>query len=719
VKIRTDDLGLHDLELEHPAPDSTRNFAAEGSHALRRRWLLALKVGIAAGLLAAVAVWFGLPQQFVATAVLRVSAGESNVLLLNPNRDASSTFDIYKRTQRQLLRSPVVLTSALQRESIAHLPLLTGQVDPLAWLQQIVSVTFPDDAEIMLVSVRCEDRHTAEAVANTVARVYLDDVVYAEHQGKMTRLADLQKAYTEIETNLRKKRSDLHQLADALGTGDSEALTLAQKNTLQEYSALWTQLNQVESELKRAERARQLSNGANSGGQDAVHPVSDAELELAASADAAISSLERESTGLQRRIDETHRNMQPGIGYTTQYLTGYQNEIGRVQWRMEARKRALHQELSARKRAIAEANAQSIETSVVVLESQQKDLAARVAVLRAEAEKFGRSSVDVELMRAEIKAMDDLRDRIQRELHETGIEVATAKSRVMLLSPATMPQDDDRQRRAGFCAGFGGLGLFGGAILVVVWDLRRRRLNTVQEVADALRLPVLGTVPRMLGLHEQDRLHLGLEDAVDGIAARLVFSPSDEPQQVVLVTSASSGEGKTTVAVNLATSLAAMGRPTVLVDFDLRRPALHNIFDIDLDPGVGAVLSGQVEPLAAVVPTSVENLSLLPGGVWGHRGLSGRHDELVKKIVDALRTSFVYVVIDAGPVLPIVDTRVLARHADGVIISLLRDVSEIPRVSTACELLRSFDVRILGAVMIGTPEEADFSRSATVMQISA
>jgi polysaccharide biosynthesis transport protein len=718
-EIRTEDLGLHDLDLGHPSSHSMRDFVAEGRHAIRRRWVRALTVGGAAGLLAAIAFWFGLPQQFVATAVLRVSADEPNVLRLNPNRDASSTFDIYKRTQRQLLRSPAVLTSALQRETIAHLPLVARQADPLAWLQQIVSVTFPDDAEIMLVSARCEDRQTAEAVANTVGRVYLDDVVYAEHQGTMTRLADLQRAYTEIETNLRKKRSDLHQLADTLGAGDTEALTLAQKNTLQEYSVLWAQLNQVEFDLKRAQRTRQFREGADSGGKNAAYPVSDAELEIGASADPAISSLERELIGLQGRLDETRGIMQAGIGYTTRYLDGYRNEMERVRKRMTDRKKTLRQELSVRKRAIAEANAQSIETMVVVLDSQQQDLAARVAALRKEAEKFGRSSIDVELMRAEIKAMDDLRDRIQRELHETSVEVTAAKSRVMLLSAATTPQDDDRGHRAGFSAAFGGLTLVGSALLVVVWDLRRRRLNTVQEVADTLHLPVLGTVPWVAGLRKEDRVHCGLKDAIDGIAARLVFSPSDEAQQIVLVTSAASGEGKTTVAVNLATSLAAMGRPTVLIDFDLRRPSLHSLFDIDLSPGVAGVLDGQVEPLAAIVSTSVRNLSLLPAGAWDHRGLGGRHDELIKRIVDALRPAFGQVVIDAGPVLPNVDTRVVARHADGVIISLLRDFSEIPKVSAACDLLRSFDVRILGAVMIGAPEEESSNHSATIESESA
>jgi MinD-like ATPase involved in chromosome partitioning or flagellar assembly len=162
--------------------------------------------------------------------------------------------------------------------------------------------------------------------------------------------------------------------------------------------------------------------------------------------------------------------------------------------------------------------------------------------------------------------------------------------------------------------------------------------------------------------------------------------------------------------MGLATSLAGMGQKTVLVDFDLRRPTLHDMFDVELGPGVGGILDGQREPLDAVLATSVENLFLLPAGAWGQRALSRLNDEQVRRIVGELRAAFVHVVIDSGPVLPMVDTRVVARHADGVILALLRDVSEIPKVNLACELLRSFDIRILGAVMIGAPGEVYYTR---------
>ncbi len=701
VQMRTDDSLLQDLGLEVAGTPSTRNLATEAGHAMRRRWLAALFIGPVFGCIAAVGVWYTVPRQYTATSVLRISMDQANVLDLGKNGEGASSFDVYKRTQRQLLRSPAVLRAALQRKNLAKLPLVTQQLDPLTWLQNLVIVTFPDEAEIMNVSVRCEDRQAAELLVDTVVQVYLDDVVYAEQSEKRRRVSSLQKAETETEMSLRRKRSDLRQLADTLGTGDSEALTLAQKNTLQEYTAVWSQLKQVEWDLKRAQHARQIRNGPGPAAPDAGVSVSDLEVETAAFTDSGIAAAKVQVERLQTRIDEYRATLTPAVA--AEYIAGCQADMERARKSIADRKIALRKELAYRKESLAQANNQSLGMSVELLAAQQKELEAKVGGLRKDAEKFGRSSIDVELMRAEIKTLEQLNDRIQREYHAASIEIANDKARVVLLSAATTPQNDDWNRRLAMSASSGGIGVFGSCVLVVLWDLRRRRLNGSHELANVLRLPILGSVPRVGRSRGGDQSDSQFEHAIDGIAARLIFSPSEESQQVILVTSASAGEGKTTVAVNLATSFAGMGRKTVLVDFDLRRPTLHNMFDLDLAPGIGGILAGQVEPLDAVHATTVENLFLLPAGPWGHRRLSGRNDNQVERIVSELRAAFVQVVIDAGPVLPVVDTRVVARHADGVIISLLRDVTEIPKVSAAYELLRSFNVRILGAVMIGVP----------------
>ncbi len=587
--LRRGDLTIGEVSLDAAPFAPERNLLGEASHALRRRWLAASVVGLVLGSVGAVAAWSSVKSLSTATAVLRVAMGQSTILEQGQNHDGSTAFEVYKRTQRQLLRSPGVLTAALQREAVARLPLVTQQIGTLSWLQNAVNVTFPDEAEIMQVSFTCEDQRTAETLTDTIVDVYLQDHVYGEHQEKLNRINTLQKAETETEASLRKKRSGLRELVDTLGTGDSEALTLAQKNTLQEYSILWTQLNQVEFDLKRAQRSRQAREHAGQSVPGSNVTVTNAEVEAAALTDPSIVSAKAELDRQQAHIDEAKKTMFGAA--EKEYVSSYQANVERMRKKIDSRKIALRREVAAQKENTALATDQLSAASVEVLQSQQKELSVKVATLRAEADKFGRSSVDAELMRAEIKALDDLRSRIQKELEEANIEINTLKSRVVKLSPATTIPSDDHKRRRMLSAGFGGAGFAAGCALVVLWDLRRRRLNTMHEIADSLRLPLLGTVPHVWRPQGNDTsAHPAFEEAIDGIVARLVFSPS-ESHQVVLVTSAVAGEGKTTVAVNLAVSFAGMGRKTVLVDFDLRRPMVHNIFDVDFAP-----VSGQCSP---------------------------------------------------------------------------------------------------------------------------
>ena len=123
------------------------------------------------------------------------------------------------------------------------------------------------------------------------------------------------------------------------------------------------------------------------------------------------------------------------------------------------------------------------------------------------------------------------------------------------------------------------LGLFLPVVAITLWDTRRQRINSSAEVRERLGIPVIGAMPiiptrvlRHLGSpSKRNQLwQLRLTESVDGITARLLRRAELEQRRVVMVTSAVSGEGKTTLAAQLAMSLARAGRRTVLVDFDLR-----------------------------------------------------------------------------------------------------------------------------------------------------
>ncbi|MGB4726921.1 MAG: CpsD/CapB family tyrosine-protein kinase, partial [Thermogutta sp.] len=200
-------------------------------------------------------------------------------------------------------------------------------------------------------------------------------------------------------------------------------------------------------------------------------------------------------------------------------------------------------------------------------------------------------------------------------------------------------------------------------------------------------------------------------EAVRIVAARLVRESQDERLKVIMVTSAVAGEGKTTLAAQLALSLAQIGKKTLVADFDLRRPAIHDVFDVPISPGVSEVLRGEVSLQDAVRATSVENLYVLPAGYWSPHRLAVLANGVVGATFQQLREDFDFIIVDGTPVLPVADTRFISTHTDGVVLSVIRDYSRTPLVRSAKQILESFRVRVLGTVVTGSTEEVYHSYS--------
>jgi Mrp family chromosome partitioning ATPase len=130
---------------------------------------------------------------------------------------------------------------------------------------------------------------------------------------------------------------------------------------------------------------------------------------------------------------------------------------------------------------------------------------------------------------------------------------------------------------------------------------------------------------------------------------------------------------------------------------------LHQVYQVPIGPGLGELLSAreQGEFGEYLQETMTENLWLIPAGAKRHGALAELSDERVAELFQEFKEHFEFIIVDGPPVLPVVDTRLVARHADGVVMSMLRDVSELPKVKSACQLLQSYRVQILGGVVIG------------------
>lgn len=239
-----------------------------------------------------------------------------------------------------------------------------------------------------------------------------------------------------------------------------------------------------------------------------------------------------------------------------------------------------------------------------------------------------------------------------------------------VVDPAQLPTAPVQPRPPLIIAAGLFLGLLGGVALVIALERWFARIETAEEAADVSGLPVLGHIPRHRALRRRslvwdDPELVEMQEAVRALRTTLEFSV-DFGHAVLQVTSAGPGEGKSTIAANLAVALAGVGVPTLLVDADLRRPRQHEIFDVPNDRGLSTLMAihgSHVTPVA----TEYENLSLIPSGPPPPSPTEMIHVRF-ESALRHLRNLRSVLILDTPPVLAVSDARLIASRADRVIV---------------------------------------------------
>lgn len=252
--------------------------------------------------------------------------------------------------------------------------------------------------------------------------------------------------------------------------------------------------------------------------------------------------------------------------------------------------------------------------------------------------------------------------------------------------------------------GFGIGAVLGLAILFVI-DRLDDRIESFMEFRSSFKENLLGQIPREdskgeLALLQPDDSRHALLECFRTLRSSIIFLPVDGVRpKTLLVTSATPGEGKTTISSNLAISLAFSGAKTLLVDGDLRRGRLHEVFGIDGDvDGFSKVLQQRVPWREAIIPTHINNLHVLPRG----KPLAHPSEHFLSKIADQFLqetySQFDYVIFDSAPVMAADDALSFAPKIDGTIFVLRFSASSSRLSRKALDLLIQRQVNLLGVV---------------------
>ncbi|MEJ2887904.1 polysaccharide biosynthesis tyrosine autokinase [Actinomycetospora aeridis] len=249
---------------------------------------------------------------------------------------------------------------------------------------------------------------------------------------------------------------------------------------------------------------------------------------------------------------------------------------------------------------------------------------------------------------------------------------------------------------------------YGAALLRSVRDRTIRRPEALRETVSA---PVVGVLPLAPELALADIRNprapgTAAWEALRTLRTNIQFVDVDEPQRVLVLTSAVPDEGKTTTSAHLATTFGAMRKRVLLVDSDLRRPRIADALGLEGSVGLTTVLTGQAE-----LPTAVQHCAALGVDVLTSGPVLPNPSELLVSqkaatLLAELRRTYDYVFLDAPPVLPVTDAAALATHADGAVLLCRYGSTTEDQVRDAVDALRAVHARVLGAVLTMAPPVA-------------
>ncbi|HEY3294677.1 MAG TPA: polysaccharide biosynthesis tyrosine autokinase [bacterium] len=192
-----------------------------------------------------------------------------------------------------------------------------------------------------------------------------------------------------------------------------------------------------------------------------------------------------------------------------------------------------------------------------------------------------------------------------------------------------------------------------------------------------------------------------VSEAYRSLRTNIQFADIDKPKRVILMTSTTSKEGKSTTAVNLSVTLAQTGSRVLLVDSDLRRPNIHNFFAFDKTYGLTNVLIGSLSLDDVIKTTEVENLDVITAGDIPPNPAELVASEKMKKFIDDVRAKYDYVILDSPPTIAVTDAAVLATRVDGTLMVVSSGTVNRKEVMRAVSLIKNVRSSIMGVVLNG------------------
>lgn len=554
------------------------------------------------------------------------------------------------------------------------------------------------NSQLIRVALVCQKKSEAPLIVNTVTRLYEEKYRQKSRDETFSQVESLKKTRDELIAKLNSKREEISRFR---ATTDVPALE-ASRSAAKEYTfRLKAQLSQYDTWV--ANLQAQLESLA---GMDPMKLPLNAEQQLIIESDPVLRYWRSQVEGLDVEIEATLKLVGPNHR--------------QVQILEQRRRGFLEKEAAKREELVDQVRRRQYEQLRQELAStQRQQLALREQLEEAEAKER-----DLEGNAQRFKQMLDDEQSLLRQIEEVertlvgaehGMRDAPNRVRLRLVQSAKEAIKPSRPNLPIFLGGGFVLAIVGGIGLAFLREITDTAVRTPVDVARFGRLSVLGTIP-LLDDEEADveevehaarvAPHSLIAEAFRKVRTNIQFSGPAQSQRILLITSGGPEDGKTTVAVNLAVTMAQASQRVLLIDCNFRRPAIRRIFQGTRPDGLSNVLTGQATLDALVTPCEVPNLFVLTSGPMPPTPAELLGSLAMRRLLDEAAQKFDRVILDGPPALLISDAIVLALQVDGVIVVARAEINRKGALKRVREQLESINARVVGAVLNGVKAKA-------------
>ncbi|AXJ05179.1 lipopolysaccharide biosynthesis protein [Pseudomonas fluorescens] len=705
----------------------------------RAKWSIGWLVLLSCALAAAVAS--SITPQYIGSTTLLFNDKTPPLMSFQQVKDSGGNATDYLQTQQALLQSRDLAERAVKKLGLMTHPVTDPRQQPKPWfaprqwlanldldqwipglgrflppkkeelteaevfnqvtqnLMLHTSVKFVGKSQLLEIEVELPDPVLAAAAANALAQGFTDSQLDTSEKSSQTTTAWMNTRLIKLRDNLRAAEKKLQGYREEQGLVDVGGVATISANELE-----MTGNRMVDARRNRAEaeseyrQAKALGNGDLSR-LSSVPAVLSNPLVQKFQADRAVAQAKVDE--LAGRYGPKHPSLISAQTELRTATTSLQLQVQQVVAGIE------------RQYQLATASEASLRQSFNSNKAQIQDIARKEFQLR----EFQR----------EVDSTRALYETFVTRLKETTATADMDSTKVRIVDPAIVPVDASKPRKTLIVGIVGLVAAVIGVALALLFESLSNTFKTDESIESVLNVPLLSVVPlvvkksrRQLARLFEDNDNPRFSETIRNLRTWLMLQSSEKPSQVVLVTSTVAGEGKSTIATNLASSLTPLER-VLLIDADMRQPTLSLNFDFPPDsPGLANVIAGTARLEDCIV--SVGNLDMLPAGkvlppsldMFVAPRLPSPADPLnpvqpppqdllssprMARMLEALRSRYRHIIIDSPPAEMISDALLLARHSDAVIYVVKADSTSISQVQRGIAMLQQSHVPVFGTVL--------------------